>query len=300
MAINPNNGEILAMVGSRDYFGESFPEGCIPGKNCQFEPQVNVVTHGIGRQPGSAFKPFAYITAFQKGYDDETEIVDEETNFGIWGEKEYIPQNYDNKFRGTITLRRALAQSINVPAVKVLLNLAGLDETIETAKKLGITTLTPPYGPSIVLGGWEVKLLEITSAYGVFATEGLKVSPVSIIKIEDSQGNILEKNKKTPKRVLGIKETQILNDILSDDDARTPMFPKKSRLYIPGYQVSAKTGTTQEFKDAWTIGYSSNLVAGVWAGNNDNTLMDQGGFTLAAPIWNEFMIKSLPLLDSRP
>ena len=297
VALDPKTGEILAMVGSKDYFGESFPEGCTPGKDCLFEPKVNVAIYGLGRQPGSAFKPFAYVTAFQKSYDDETTVIDEETNFGVWGDKEYIPQNYDGIFRGEITLRDALAQSINVASVKTLLDLAGLEDTIKTAQDLGITTLKPPFGPAIVLGGWEVKLLEITSAYGVFAADGLKVPPVSILKIEDSKGNIIKENKKTPHRVLNTKEVRILNSILSDNEARTPLFGPYSSLYLPNFQTAAKTGTNQDYKDAWTIGYSPSLVCGVWAGNNNSSPTDdKPGVTLAAPIWKSFMEKALEKL----
>ena len=159
--------------------------------------------------------------------------MDEQTNFGNWGGKDYIPQNYDGKFRGPVTLRQALAQSLNVPSVKVLLNLADSEEifrsggepdSIKTAKNLGITTLKPPYGPSIVLGGWEVKLLDMVSAYGVFAEDGLKVSPVFILKIEDSEGNIIEENHKDPQRVLDTEVARLINDILSDNAARAPIF----------------------------------------------------------------------------
>ena len=300
VALNPKNGEVLAMVGSKDYFAGSYPEGCTSGKDCLFEPKVNIPIYGIGRQPGSAFKPFVYVTAFQNGYDDGTTVIDEKTNFGLWGDKEYVPQNYDNKFRGEVTLREALAQSINVPAVKVLVNFCGptvqesIKNSVETAQKLGLTTLRPPYGPAIVLGGWEVRLLEMTSAYGVFATEGLKVPPVTILKIEDAQGNIIKENKKNPQRVLGIQETRLLNDILSDNEARAPLFGYNSSLYIKDFDTAAKTGTTQEYKDAWTIGYSPSIVCGVWAGNNNNSpTSKKPGVTLSAPIWKAFMSEAL-------
>ncbi|GAI03056.1 unnamed protein product, partial [marine sediment metagenome] len=257
VAINPKTGEILVMVGSADWFGESYPEGCevTPEADCLFDPMVNIATYGIGRQPGSAFKPFVYVTAFQNSYDDEYIVIDEETNFGVWGGDEYIPKNYDGLFRGPVTLRQALAQSINVPSVKVLLNLAGLPESIETAKKCGITTLNRPasfYGPSIVLGGGEVRLLDMVSAYGVFAAEGKRYPPVSILRIEDSKGNIIEEKKKTPKRVLEEETTRLLNDVLSDNEARAPMFGYNSPLYFSDYQVAAKTGTTDNWRDAWT------------------------------------------------
>jgi len=297
VAINPKTGEILAMVGSTDWFGDSYPEECISGKDCMFDPKLNVATYGIGRQPGSAFKPFVYATAFQNGYDDEYIVIDEETNFGVWGGKEYIPQNYDELFRGPVTLRQALAQSLNVPSVKVLVDLAGIQESINTARKCGITTLKESasfYGPALVLGGGEVRLLDMVSAYGVFAAEGKRYPPVSILRIEDSKGNIIEQKKKTPRRVLEQEAVRLLNDILSDNEARAPMFGYNSQLYFPDYQVAAKTGTTNNYKDAWTIGYTPNIVAGVWVGNNNNAEMAQKpSITIAGPIWRAFMIEAL-------
>ncbi len=301
VAIDPKTGEILSMIGSADWFGDPYPEGCVSGKDCMFDPKLNVATYKIGRQPGSAFKPFAYVTAFSKDYDADYTVIDELTNFGNWGGEDYIPRNYDGLFRGEVSLRQALAQSLNVPSVKVLLNLAGLDETLSTARTLGLTTLNRAssfYGPAIVLGGGEVKLLEMVSAYGVFANEGLKLPQVSILKIEDSKGNIIEENKKTPKRVLHQEACQILNDILSDNEARAPMFGYNSNLYIPDYQVAAKTGTTNNYRDAWTIGYTPSLVAGVWVGNNDNTKMAQKpSVTLAGYTWKLFMLDALPKLS---
>lgn len=293
LAINPKTGEILAMVGSKNYFGEPEPKGCTPGKNCLFDPKVNTVLSL--RQPGSAFKPFVYATAFKKGFSDQTIVIDEKTSFGVWGGKEYVPQNYDGRFRGPVTLREALAQSLNVPSVKVLLNLAGLKDSVEMAKKLGISTLTPPFGPSIVLGGWEVRLLEMVSAYGVFANHGIKAPLKGIIKIEDAKGNVLEENKKKPYRVLGSYVADLITDILSDNEARTPMFGRYSPLYIPEIKTSAKTGTTQDNRDAWVIGYTEDLVVGVWVGNNDNTPMTRRGIGViaAGPIWNSFMKAAL-------
>ena len=308
IAIEPNTGEILAMaVGTGDYYAPPFPEGCITGETCLFDPQFNVVLGTIkspGRQPGSAFKPFVYATAFKNGYDAETIVIDEETNFGIWGEEEYIPQNYDEKFRGEITLRDALAQSINVPAVKVLRDYAGLgdiniglEKSVKTAQDLGITTLKPAYYPSIVLGGQEVKLIDITSAYGVFASNGFKIPPISILKIEDFQGNIIYENQKTPKKVISSNVCKIINDILSDNKARSPMFGLNSALYFKDYSVSAKTGTTQNYQDAWTIGYSSSIVTGVWVGNNNNAPMSkEPGVVLAGPIFHSFMEEALIML----
>ncbi|MBI2042508.1 MAG: transglycosylase domain-containing protein [Candidatus Nealsonbacteria bacterium] len=314
VSVNPNTGEVLAMVGSADWHAtESLPKGCTPGLNCQFEPKVNVSIYGGGRQPGSAFKPFAYARAFKDGLTPNTVVWDVKTEFNPncpasadkekdeFGTPCYHPKNYTNTSTGPINLRRALAQSINVPAVKVLY-LAGINETIDLAKNMGITTLTRPsswYGLSLVLGGGEVKLLDMVSAYGVFATEGYRAAPFFISKIEDSQGNIVEENKTTPKEVLDAQTARLINSVLSDNEARAPLFGLNSPLYFPGKDVAVKTGTTQEYKDAWTIGYTPSIVAGVWAGNNDGTLPDQRpGLVLASPIWNKFMQKALELYPS--
>ena len=196
-----------------------------------------------------------------------------------------------------MTLRQALAQSLNVPSVKVLVDLAGTQESINTAKKCGITTLNRPssfYGPALVLGGGEVRLLDMVSAYGVFAAEGKRYPPVSILRIEDSEGNIIEQKKKTPRRVLEQETTRLLNDILSDNEARAPMFGYNSQLYFPDYQVAAKTGTTNDYKDAWTIGYTGSISAGVWVGNNNNAEMaEKPSITIAGPIWRSFMLEAL-------
>jgi len=296
VAISPKTGEILALVGSADYFSDPLPKDCTPGKDCLFEPEFDVATLGL-RQPGSAFKPFIYATAFQKGYSDKYIVVDELTNFGIWGGKAYIPQNYDGLFRGPVSLRQALAQSLNVPSVKVLVNLAGIKDGVETAKSFGINTLKESsfYGPSIVLGGGEVKLLEMVSAYSVFATQGFQNNPIAILKIEDSLGNVIQENKINPKKVISSEVANLITDILSDNEARTPMFGANSPLNIEG--ISVKTGTTQYYNDAWTIGYNSKVSVGVWVGNNDNSpTFKKPGVTLAAPIWNEFIKKAQELL----
>jgi len=301
-AINPNSGEILAMVGSKDFFADPYPKDCVPGKTCFFEPEFNVATSLPGRQPGSAFKPFVYATAFKKGYNDKTVVIDEETNFGYFGGKPYIPQNYDGFFRGPVTLRQALGQSLNVPSVKVLRDLAGLEDSITTAKELGITTLTRGpswYGLSLVLGGGEVKLLDMVSSYGVFATGGLRVPPVTILKITDRQGNIIEENilgenKRIPKRVLDEKVANLITDILSDNEARAPIFGPRSPLFFENFKVATKTGTTEDYKDGWIIGYTSSFAAGVWVGNNNNALMKkEPGVVVAAPMWHRFFEQAL-------
>jgi len=301
VAINPKSGEVLAMVGSKDWFADSYPPGCTPGTNCLFEPYPNVALRG--RQPGSSFKPFVYVTAFKKGFDDKYVVIDEPTNFGT-EQNPYTPQNYDGKFRGPVTLREGLAQSLNVPSIKVLDDLAGLGDSIQTAKDFGITTLTQPpsfYGLPLVLGGGDVKLLEMVSAYGVFANEGLQIPPVAILKIEDSDGNIIEENKKTLKRVIEREPCQLITSILSDNNARAPIFGYNSSMYFENYQVAAKTGTTQNYKDGWIIGYTPQIVAGVWVGNNNAVpISEKPGVVVAGPIWRGFMEQALLKLSPLP
>lgn len=299
VAITPETGEVLAMtVGTGDYYAPAYPEGCTPGVNCLFDPKFNVVvgTKTLpGRQPGSAFKPFVYVTAFQKGFNDETVVDDAPACWPQVGGS-WCPQNFDGRFRGPVTLRSALAQSLNVPSVKVLDSLAGYLDSIKTAQAMGITTLTDPsqYGLAIVLGGAEVKLLDMVSAYGVFATEGLRVPPGPILKIEDAQGGAVSENNKTPMRVLEKDAARLINDILSDNEARSPMFGRRSNLYFENYQVAAKTGTSQDSRDGWVIGYTPSIVVGVWVGNNDNTPMRMAAAELlAGPIFNGFMRQAL-------
>jgi len=319
VAIDPKTGEILALtVGTGDYYAKAYPEGCVPGLNCQFDPKFNIVIgtrRSPGRQPGSAFKPIVYAAAFEKGYNDKTIVADLPTNFGIWAGQEYLPQNYDQFFRGEITLRGALAQSLNISSTKVLYLIGseekferlkindfkgrekilsrGVEKSLELAREMGITTLNKPlsyYGPALVLGGGEVKLLELTSAYGIFATEGLMVPPISILRIEDSAGNLIQENEKTPKRVLNKEVCRLMNDILSDNQARAPMFGWASPLHFPDYQVAVKTGTTQNYRDAWTVGYTPSIVVGVWVGNNDNSAMiKRPGVMFATPIFHSFL-----------
>jgi len=291
VAIDPKTGQILAMVGSKDYFGESYPVDCIPGKNCLFEPNVNVAIRD--RQPGSSFKPFVYLTAFSKGYFPETILYDVETDFNKGSEDNYIPQNYDGQFRGPLKMKDALGMSLNVPAVKTLY-LAGVKDSINLAKNLGIEGLNEPerYGLSLVLGGGEVKLLDHTNAYATLANNGVKHNKTAILRIEDKEGNIVEefKNKKGDPVV---KEEYIamLDSVISDNKNRAPVFGENSPLRFDDRQVAAKTGTTNEFRDGWTMGYTPSIAVGVWAGNNDNSPMKEGadGVNVAAPIWRSFL-----------
>ena len=299
VSIDPHTGEILAMVGSADPWGESLPKGCDPTLNCKFVPSFNVATDGLGRQPGSSFKPFVYAEAFRKGATDQTIVVDELTNFGSWGGKDYIPQNYDGRFRGPVTLRNALAQSLNIPAVKVLRDLAGLNDSIALAKKMGITTLNQDpsyYGLSLVLGGGEVHLIDMVSAYGVFANNGYRIEPSPIIKIEDSNGNIIYENKKTPRKVLESSVCEMITSVLSDNDARAPIFGPYSNLRFDTYKVFVKTGTTQKNADGWVIGCTEQTCVGVWSGNNDNTPMVGGvGESASGPAWRKVIEKTVEL-----
>lgn len=311
-AINPKTGEIVAMVGSKDYFGEPEPFSCEPGKSCQFEPNVNIATRL--RQPGSSFKPFVYATAIANGFTPSTVVWDVPTEFnslcswdsiaspGVDPETCYRPKNYDGKFRGPVTLKQALANSLNVPSVKILY-LAGINNSINNAENMGISTLKDRsrYGLSLVLGSAEVKLLEMVSAYGVFATDGIRKEPTGILKIEDGNGRILEELQEKEQRVLDERVARTINDILSDNNARAPLFGLYSPLSLSEIPAAAKTGTTQDpnddtkAKDAWIIGYTPSLVAGVWVGNNNNAPIEKGGAGVAAagPIWHDFMIAAL-------
>ena len=276
------------MVGSRNYF------------DTDIDGAYNVTTSLPGRQPGSAFKPFAYAEAFIKGYTPETVVFDVRTQFSTACNPTdvsndypcYSPVNYDNAFRGPITLRNALAQSINIPAVKTLY-LAGLTDTLRLAKAMGISTLGDPgrYGLTLVLGGGEVTLLDISSAYGVFATGGMRVPPSAILRVEEANGTVIEDNSRVQgTQVLPREVAQKINDILSDQAAREALTGGSDLFNFPGRDVALKTGTTNDYRDAWTIGYTPNLVVGTWAGNNDNTSMEKrvSGF-IVGPIWSEVM-----------
>lgn len=283
VAIDPETGGILAMVGSRGY---SDPD--VDGK-------FNVAL--AQRQPGSSFKPFAYATGLAMGYTEKTILFDTQTQFnpsctldqGSMGVC-YRPGNYDGLFKGPLTMRDALAQSRNIPAVKMLY-LVGVKNTIETAKAMGITGLRDAnfYGLTLVLGGGEVRLLDITSAYGVFANDGIRNQHHPIFEVYDSKGELLEKHTPRPEQVIDPEVARIISDILADNEARAPLFGLNSSLNFGGnYDVAAKTGTTNDSRDGWLVGYSPSIVTGVWSGNNDNSPMSKGS-TVSAPAWQEFM-----------
>ncbi len=286
VAQDPKTGQILALVGSRDYF------------NTQLEGNFNVATQGL-RQPGSALKPFAYLTAFEAGYGPKTIIFDVPTEFDTTGNpaKSYRPQNYDELFRGPVTFEKGLAQSINVPSVKVLY-LAGLDNVLKTVHDFGVTTLNERwrYGLSLILGGGEVRLIDLVNAYSTLAQEGVKHEQTTILSVEDSQGNILETYHDKTTRVADPQFPRMINQILSDKQLRSPLFQSSLSLTtFDNYEVALKTGTTNDYRDAWAMGYSPSIAIGVWAGNNDNKpLVRRGGSILAAvPIWNAFLKEAL-------
>jgi len=294
VAQDPKTGQILALVGSQNYF------------DLENEGNFNVAIQGL-RQPGSALKPFIYAAAFQKGYSPETVVFDLPTEFSVYNNicpptginfldnnpLCFHPQNFDNVFRGPVNLRNALAQSINVPSVKVLY-LVGLADALNTARNFGLSTLVDPnrYGLSLVLGGGEVRLIELVGAYSIFAQEGIKHRQSFILEIKDFRGQILEKYLNQATRVIDSQYAQLINNILSDVEARSSLFQASLNLTVfPDQEVALKTGTTEDYRDAWAIGYTPSLTVGVWAGNNNNLPMQkQAGSILAAiPIWHAFM-----------
>ncbi len=289
-AIDPATGQILAMVGSRDFF------------DTKIDGQYNASL--ALRQPGSTMKPFAYSLALMRGYTRDTVVFDVPTQFSTSCNPSeidknvppcYAPANFDNKFRGPMTFETALAQSINIPAIKVLY-LAGVTNVINLAKALGLTTLgdAAQYGLTIVLGGGEVRLLDLTSAYTAFANDGVKNTPVGLLEVTDSSGAVLTGYAPQSLQVLPENIARDISAMLSDAPARLPEYSLDSPLSFPGYDVAVKTGTTDNTRDAWIVGYTPSIAIGVWAGNNDNSSMvkSTAGF-IAAPMWHEVMAYAL-------
>lgn len=299
IAVDPRTGQILSMVGSRDFFDTE-----IPG-------QYNVTT--ALRQPGSSIKPVVYAAAFKLGYTPETVLFDVPTQFsslcdaygnpkpGVDPSVCYMPEDYDGKFRGPMSLRDALAQSINVPAVK-LLYLTGLKNAVTLAQDMGLSTITDParYGLSFVLGGGEVTLLELTNAYGVFANNGVYNKPQGILEVKDGDDTILEKFSLQGKEVLPESVTSLVSSVLSDNVAKIPGYGPiaSSQFYFGDRPVASKTGTTNDYHDVWVVGYTPSIALGMWGGNNDNTPINKkvAGLVLA-PIWHKAMSQAL---DSTP
>jgi penicillin-binding protein 1C len=296
VAIRPKTGEILAMVGSIDYWNE------------EIDGNVNVCAADPGRQPGSSFKPFTYATAFaQKTVTPATMVMDVRRSFPDPPNPPYVPENYDRKYHGAVRLRQALARSYNIPAVWTL-NQAGVRNVINTAHRMGITTLNGDfYGLALTLGGGEVKPLDMAYAYGVFANMGVmagqpvpserqrpgqrNLDPVAILRVEDPKGNILwEYTQPETQQVLDPSLAYLMADILSDNNSRAAAFGSNSALYFEDRRVAAKTGTTNDFRDNWTIGFTPQVSVAVWVGNNDNEAMkDVTGLSGAAPIWHQVM-----------
>ncbi|MCX6800357.1 MAG: penicillin-binding protein [Candidatus Falkowbacteria bacterium] len=284
VSIDPKNGQVLTMVGSKDYF------------STEIDGQVNITTSA--RQPGSSIKPLIYSAAFEKGYTPDTILYDVITNFSADPEKTYIPHNYDDKQHGPVPMKQALAGSLNIPAVKTLY-LAGLKNVLNLANNAGYTTLNSidRFGLSLVLGGGEVKMIEHANAFSLFAREGEIHPIVSILSVEDKNGNVLEKFQDKKRQVLTPQTARMINSILTNNDLRSFVFGKQNWLTIAKRpnSVGVKTGTTNDYRDAWAIGYTPSIVTAVWAGNNDNTAMKKGsdGSKVAAPIWHDYMVKIL-------
>ena len=297
IAIQPNTGEILAMVGSADF----------DNKDIQGEINMSISP----RQPGSSFKPLTYVAAFEKGWTPATLIWDVPSEFPPSGDPNdprdpYEPVNYDEKFHGPVTVRSALANSYNVPAVKAL-NFVGIYDDPNTekeegliafAQRLGITTLNRnDYGLALTLGGGEVTLLDLTGVYATFANGGRQVPPVAITRIEDYQGNLVYEYRQPPgEQVVRAEHAFLISSILSDTNARIPGFGTSPVINLP-FKAAAKTGTTNDFRDNWTLGYTPDLAVGVWVGNADYTPMrDTSGLTGAAPIWAQVMQEGIQQL----
>ncbi len=282
---NPKTGEILAMVGSRDYFDK------------EIDGNFNVTTAAL-RQPGSSIKPLNYVLALEEGkITASTPLVDAPTCFSVAGQKPYCPTNYDYSYHGITQTRFALGNSYNIPAVKVLA-LNGLENFLDFCKKLGITTFgdSKNYGLSLTLGGGEVRMTEMATAFGALANLGVKKPLVSILKVSDPHGKILLENEealgKTGERVISSEASYIVTHILLDNNARSAAFGSHSQLVVEGHpEVAVKTGTTNEKKDNWTIGYTPSRLVAVWVGNNDGSSMGAvaSGVTGASPIWNKII-----------
>ncbi|HEY54338.1 MAG TPA: PBP1A family penicillin-binding protein [Caldilineae bacterium] len=296
VAIAPESGEIVALVGSPDF------------NNDEIDGQINMAL--APRQTGSVIKPLTYLATFEMPEDYWTPakiIMDEKTQFPDGaGRPPYVPKNYDGKFHGPVSVRSALANSYNIPAVKALQH-ASIPALIQLAERLGITTLTrPDYGLSLTLGGGEVSLLEMTGAFAVFANGGERIEPHAILTVETDGGDLLEDNTgRSGSLVMSPAHAFLITSILSDQDARRPAFGASARLLeLPDRPVAAKTGTTDDWRDGWTVGYTPQLVTGVWVGNTDNREMNHlSGVRSAAPIWRQFMQdahKDLPVRRFSP
>jgi penicillin-binding protein 1C len=288
MVMDPKNGEILSMVGSADY------------NNPDIDGQFNVAVDGL-RQPGSSIKPVTYLAMFRKGYTPSTMLADVPTTFQRNAqEKKYEPGNYDGKFRGPVNLRNSLGSSLNIPSVKSLA-IGGLDNFLSLAYEMGFPTLEPTqenmqrFGLSVTLGGAEVHLIDTMSAYSAFANGGTKVQPVAILKVADSSGNTMfEFHPVQGKRVISEEEAFLVDNVLSDNNARLIAFGPNSLLNT-GKAIAVKTGTTNDKRDNWAVGWSQEFIVGVWVGNNDFKAMKQvaSGISGASPIWRKLVTETM-------
>lgn len=301
VVLDAKTAQILAMVGSKGYNLKSEPEGCISGttdeNSCKFDPYVNVAL--ALRQPGSSIKPITYATMLSQGYSAAFPFLDVPTRFpGESVDKPYIPVNYDGLFRGIMPLRKSLGNSLNIPAVKAL-KIVGIDNMIDTAEKMGISTFKDRqrYGLALTLGGGETRLLEMTGAFNVFAAKGTYRKPTPIVEVKDAKGNTLYKYQDAGGvQALTPEVAFLISDILSDDGARSDAFGAGSLLNIAGQQVAVKTGTTDDKRDNYAMGFTPLLSVGVWVGNSNNEKMNPyvaSGITGATPIWHRFMAEYL-------
>ena len=302
VAQDPTTGQVLALVGSVNYFDTSN------------QGNFDVATQGL-RQPGSALKPFVYMTGFQMGYTPDTVLFDVPTEFSTnpscptipnfnaaANTKCFHPQDFEGTFAGPMTARSALAQSVNVPAVQMLY-LVGEQNAIQNVTNFGVTTLSDPnqYGLSVVLGGGAVHLIDLTEAYSVLADDGVKHAQTMVLSVQDGNGNTLETYADQTSTVADAQSVRLVNDILSDPSARAPLFGASQNLTVfSGYDVALKTGTSNDFRDAWAMGYTPSLVVGVWAGNNNNVAMKRQGSSIlaAVPMWSAFLTQALPMVPN--
>lgn len=294
LVMDSQTGEVLSMVGSKDFFDK------------EIDGQVNVTLRP--RQPGSSIKPVTYATAFAEGYHPGYVLADVVTEFPGGNNEKYIPENYDGEEHGLVHLRDALGSSLNIPAVK-LLALVGLNDMLDTAYKMGFSTLEPTrenmsrLGLSVTLGGGDVMLIDMVSAYSAFSNTGYKVEPVSILRVEDQDGKTLFEHKQPgKKRVLDEKVAFLINSVLSDNKARLISFGENSLLNIRGANVAVKTGTTNDLRDNWAVGWTGEVVIGVWVGNSDNSKMKAvaSGVSGASPIWRRQMLEAISLYGDPP